>query len=104
MSVILKYLFRIFTKHTILYKRIFYKIKHVKIKYTYSVWILFIESNVPFARDCMLLSYRDKRLKLCKSLNVSFLIHEISFAFNNNNCRDVNPLKTPAGKSFILLP
>lgn len=52
----------------------------------------------------MLLSYNDNKLKLFKSLNESFLMQEISLAFNNNNCSDVSPLNTPAGSSFILLP
>lgn len=52
----------------------------------------------------MLLSYNDNKLKLLKSLNESFLIQEISFAFSNNNCNDVSPLNTPAGSSLILFP
>lgn len=71
---------------------------------TYSVWMLFIESNVPFASDWMLLSYNDNKLKLVKSRNESFRMHDISLAFSNNNCNDVNPRNTFAGKSLILLP
>lgn len=71
---------------------------------TYSVWMLFIESNVPFANVWILLSYSDNKLKLVKSLNESFRIHEISFAFNSSNCNDVNPRNTFVGRFFILLP
>lgn len=71
---------------------------------TYSVWMLFIESNVPFASDSILLSYNDNRLKLFKSLNVSFRMHDISLAFNNSSCNDVNPRNTFVGRFFILLP
>lgn len=71
---------------------------------TYSVCILFIESKVPFAKDCILLSYNDNKLKLARSLNESFRMQDISFAFNNSNCKDVSPRNTCAGKSFILLP
>lgn len=71
---------------------------------TYSVWMLFIESNVPFANDWILLSYNDNKLKLLKSRNESFRMHEISLAFSSNNCNDVNPRNTFAGKSLILLP
>lgn len=73
-------------------------------KCTYSVCMLFIESNVPFASDWILLSYNDNKLKLVKSLNESFRMHEISFAFSNSNCNDVNPRNTFVGRFFILLP
>lgn len=81
-----------------------YVILALNIDNTYSVWMLFIESNVPFASDWMLLSYNDNKLKLVKSRNESFRMHDISLAFSNNNCNDVNPRNTFAGKSLILLP
>lgn len=71
---------------------------------TYSVWMLFIESKVPFASVWMLLSYSDSKLKLAKSLNVSFRMHVISFAFNSSNCSELNPRNIFVGKFFILLP
>lgn len=71
---------------------------------TYKVCILFNESNVPFDSDWMLLSYNDNRLRLVRSLNESLRIHEISFAFSNNNCNDDSPRKTFVGRFFILLP
>lgn len=66
--------------------------------------MLFIESNVPFASDWILLSYNDNKLKLVKSLNESLRMHEISFALSNSNCNDVNPRNTFVGRFFILLP
>lgn len=77
---------------------------NVCLYFTYNVCILFIESNVPFANVWILLSYNDNKLKLVKSLNESFRMHEISFAFNNSNCNEDNPRNTFVGKFFILLP
>jgi hypothetical protein len=68
------------------------------------VWMLRKESKLPFASDWMLLSYRDRRLKLWRSRKVSFLIHEISLAFKRRSCKDTRPWKTPDGRSFILFP
>lgn len=61
-------------------------------------------SKVPLANDCILLSYNESKLKLCKSRNASLRMQEISLAFNKSNCNEVRPLKTPEGKSLILLP
>lgn len=66
--------------------------------------MLFIASNVPLASDWMLLSYSDNKLRLCKSLNESLRMHDISFAFKSKSCSDVRPRKTLAGRSLILLP
>lgn len=71
---------------------------------TYSVCMLFKDSNVPFDNDWMLLSYNDNKLKLVRSLNASLRMQEISFAFNSNNCNDDKPRKTFVGRFFILLP
>lgn len=75
-----------------------------RLECTYSVCMLFIESNVPFASDWILLSYNDNKFRLVKSLNESLRMHEISFAFNSSNCKDVNPRNTFVGRFFILLP
>lgn len=72
--------------------------------HTHSVWMDFRYSNVPLANDCKLLSYRDNKLRLCRSRNASRRMHSISLAFNRSNCRDANPLKTPLGRSLILFP
>lgn len=71
---------------------------------TYKVCMLFNESNVPFDSDWMLLSYNDNKLRLVRSLNESLRIHEISLAFNSNNCNDDSPRKTFVGRFLILLP
>lgn len=81
-----------------------YNNRNNHLSFTYKVWMLFIDSNVPFASDWILLSYNDNKLKLVRSLNESFRIHEISFAFSNSNCSDVNPRNTFVGKFLILLP
>lgn len=61
-------------------------------------------SNVPLASDCRLLSYRDNRLRLCKSRNASRRMHSISLALSSSSCSEFNPLNTPLGRSLILLP
>lgn len=66
--------------------------------------MLFIASKVPLASDWMLLSYSDSKLRLCRSLNESLRMHEISFAFKSSSCNEVRPRKTLAGRSLILLP
>lgn len=71
---------------------------------TYNVWIFFRASNVPLANDWMLLSYRDNKLRLCRSLKASLRMQVISFAFRRSNWREERPLNTPAGSSLILLP
>lgn len=71
---------------------------------TYTVLMLFMASNVPLASDWMLLSYRESRLKLCRSRKASLRMHEISLAFSSSSCSEPSPLNTPEGKSFILLP
>lgn len=78
--------------------------KCLTFRFTYSVWMLFIASKVPLANDWMLLSYSDNRLRLCRSLNESLRMHEISLAFNSNSCSEVSPRKTLAGRSLILFP
>lgn len=71
---------------------------------SYKVLMFSNGSSVPLYIVLILLSYKDSKFKFCKSLKVSLRMQEISFAFNNNNCSDVNPLKMFTGNSFILLP
>lgn len=71
---------------------------------TYNVCMRFMASKVPFSSEWMLLSYSDNKLRLCKSRNESFRMHEISLAFSSSNCSDVKPRNTLAGNSLILLP
>lgn len=71
---------------------------------TYNVWMDFKYSNVPLASDCKLLSYSDSKLRLCKSRNASRRMHSISLAFSSSSCSEFSPLKTPLGRSLILLP
>lgn len=88
-------------------------------------------SKVPFLKDFILLSYRERSVRLVRSRNKSVLMHDISFAFRNlnnkhdccsiylmkvyqnlywycilthSNCKFVRPWKIPGGSSEILFP
>lgn len=70
----------------------------------YKVLMFSKGSSVPLYIVLILLSYKESKFKFCKSLNVSLLMQDISFAFNSRSCNDVNPLKMLTGNSFILFP
>lgn len=70
----------------------------------YNVRMFSKGSRVPLYIVLILLSYKESKFKFCKSLNVSLLMQDISFAFNSRSCNDVSPLKMLTGNSFILFP
>lgn len=50
---------------------------------TYRVLMFLRLAKVPLPKDLMLLSYRDKSVRLERSRNKSVRMHDISFAFSN---------------------